>query len=222
MSLGRAAPLALALALLACAAAHAAANDPNDPRVKTTAAGQAAAEAAVLRSSDLGGAWAQVVVATPYTIKVPVCATHETNYSALTLSGHAETEFSLSSEITVDADVEVYASSGQVDTLFHKMLQPNLDGCLRYDLFKSVGREGTIGAVARLPLLRAGSHTAAYRITVLYPVKGKTVPVDSDYLFVANHATAFFVSVIAPGDDQSELAPLEQRIADVLAVRARA
>ncbi len=92
-------------------------------------------------------------------------------------------------------------------TLFRQMLQPGLEGCLRFDLFKSVGTAATVGAATRLTLPKVGSHTAAYRVAVLYKVSGKQVPIDSDFLFLAQRRTVFFVSVVAPGIDSKRSFP---------------
>jgi len=212
----------LAAVLLALALSSLARADSFDPKVKTTSADQAAARAALLRGSDLGPSWSALAVATPYSIKLPVCQVDQANYSSLTLSGHAEAQYSLARTITVDSDVEVYKSVAQVTTLFRLMLQPGLEGCLRFDLFKSVGTAATVGAATRLKLAMVGDHTAAYRVAVLYKVNGKQVPIDSDFLFLAKHRTVYFVSLVAPGIDSSELPSLEQRIARDLVAHARA
>ena len=213
----------LALVAALAFAGAAAAKEPNDPAVHLRAADQAAATASELRASALGAAWSPVGLATPATIKIPICPTAPVDYGHLTLTGHAESAYTLrSAGILVDADVEVFASAGEVSTLFRLMLGPGLASCLRYDLFKSVGTLGRIGAVETLPLAGAGSEHAAYRLPLTYTLKGAPVPVVADYLFVAARRTVFFVNLVAPRTATSELGPLERGLARSLAAGARA
>ena len=206
--------VALAAALVAAAVAAA---DSTDPRTKLTTADQAHATASLLRFSDLGPAWSGAAEK-PTTLKIPVCPGDQANNSDLTLTGHAESYLELKSEgLEVDTDVEIFKSAAEVETLFKRMVTPLLSACLKYDLLKSLGSAGvSIGNVALLKLTPAGAHSSDYRVALKY--KGN--PVVSDYIFVSQGRTQFFVNVVAPEPLSSQLLPLEDRIAATLAVRA--
>jgi hypothetical protein len=70
--------------------------------------------------------------------------------------------------------------------------------------------------VTRLGLARVGTHSSDYRVSLSY--NGHVLV--SDYLFVAQGRTQFFVNVVAPRPLASELPALENRIAKTLAGRA--
>jgi hypothetical protein len=204
----------IAAALLTAAAAAA---DSTDPKTKLTKVDQARAAASLLRFSDLGPAWSGAGE-TPTTLKIPVCPGDQPNNSDLTLTGHAESYLQLKSEgLQIDTDVEIFETAGQVGTLVKRMVTPLLSGCLRYDLLKSLGSSAaTVGNVTLVKLRDAGTHSSDYRVSLTYGGH----PVVSDYLFVSQGRTQFFVNVVAPGPLTGQLLGLEDRIAATLAGRA--
>ena len=206
--------LAVIAALVGAAVAEA---DSTDPKTKITPADQAHATASLLKFSDLGPAWSGAGE-TPTTLKIPVCPGDQANNSDLTLTGHAESYLVLKSEgLQIDTDVEVFKSAGEVNTLVKRMVNPLLSACLKYDLLKSLGSAGaTVGNVTLLKLQKAGSHSSDYRVSLKYSGH----PVVSDYIFVSQGRTQFFVNVVAPGPLTSQLLALEDRIATTLAGRA--
>jgi hypothetical protein len=208
----------LLLALLAAlASAAVAAADSTDPRTKLTKADQAQATASLLRFGDLGPAWSGAGE-TPSTLKIPVCPGDQPNNSDLTLTGHAESYLELKSEgLQIDTDVEIFKSARQVDTLVARMVTPLLSACLKYDLLKSLGASGaSVGSVTLVKLEQVGAHRSDYRVSVRYGGH----PIVSDYLFISQGRTQFFVNVVAPGPLTSQLLALEDRIAATLAGRA--
>lgn len=209
--------LAFLAALVTLVAAALAAADATDPRTKITKLDQAQAVASLLKFSDLGPAWAGAGE-TPSTLKIPVCPGDQPNNSDLTLTGHAESYLELKSEgLQVDTDVEVFKSAGEVNTLVKRMVTPLLSACLKYDLLKSLGSLGaSLGNVTLLKLEKVGSHSSDYRVSLKYGGH----PIVSDYIFVSQGRTQFFVNVVAPGPLTSQLLALEDRIAATLAGRA--
>jgi hypothetical protein len=203
--------------LAALAATAAAAADSTDPRTKITKTDQAHATASLLRFSDLGPAWSGAGE-TPSTLKIPVCPGDQPNNSDLTLTGHAESYLELKSAgLQIDTDVEIFKSARQVNALFKRMVTPLLSACLKYDLLKSLGASSaSVGSVTLLRLQRVGAHSSDYRVSVKYGGH----PVVSDYIFVSQGRTQFFVNVVAPGPLTSQLLALEDRIAATLAGRA--
>jgi hypothetical protein len=210
-------PLAVLAVLAALVGAAVAAADSTDPKTRLTTADQARAAASLLRFSDLGPAWSGAGER-PTTLKIPVCPGDQANNSDLTLTGHAESYLTLKSAgLQIDTDVEVFASARQVDKLVKRMVTPLLSACLKYDLLKSLGSSGaSVGKVTLVKLHQAGSHSSDYRVAVAYGGH----PVVSDYLFVSQGRTQFFVNVVAPSPLTSELLALEDRIAATLAGRA--
>ncbi len=211
-------PVLVALVAVLVVTASAAA-DANDPKTKIAKADQAHAAAATLRFSDLGPAWSGGAE-TPNSLKIPLCPANPPNYSALTITGHAESGLSLATEgVDVDTDVEVFKSKAQVAALVSKMLGPALGSCLRYDLVNSIGKAAAVGAMTKEPVAKVGDSASLYRLSLSLKSGGKTVHVLSDYLFLSSGRTQFFVNVVAPASVAGQLAGLENNIAKTLAAR---
>jgi len=211
---------ALAVGLVTASAALAA--DPLDPKVKITATDQAHARAALLVRNDLGPAWVGGE-RKPNALKLPVCPAQHPDDSDLTISGHTEAVFNNGNGgIQVDSDVVILRSAKQVDTQFNRILQPKLATCLKYDLFKSVGGTNVIiGKVTRLDLAKVGTHSALFRVALIYKTGKTGVDVISDFMFLGQGRTEWFVNVVAPASVDSQLVALENRIARTLVKRAR-
>jgi hypothetical protein len=64
-----------------------------------------------------------------------------------------------------------------------------------------------------------GDHVGLFRLSLTLKSGGKTVRVLSDYLFLSNGRTQFFVNIVAPANVESELPALESHIAKTLALR---
>ncbi|MEI8105077.1 MAG: hypothetical protein WCH31_04440 [Actinomycetes bacterium] len=219
----RVASLAAVLVVATMLGAAALAADPLDPKVRITTADQAHASAALLLKSDLGPGWSGGE-RKPDALKIPVCPAYHPNYSDLTITGHAEALYSLDSAgIQIDTDVEVLKSAKQVDSQFARILQPKLPTCLKYDLLKSIGGSGsTFTLVKRLPVPALGTHAAIFRVVIAVKSGSTTVSVFADFGFFAKGRTEFFMNVVAPSTDESQLLPLETRLARTMIGRAKA
>jgi hypothetical protein len=207
----------------ALVAASLASADSSDPKVKIVAADQRAASAAVLRFSDLGGAWTGGATK-PTSLKIPVCAAGNPNNSDLVITGHAESVVSLQSQgITFDSDALVLASAEQAQRLVSRMMRPDLPQCLAFDLERSglLGASYTVGLVSKLAVPSVGDDSAGFRFPVSVKVNGKKVNVLADYLFVTKDRTQFFVVVTAPSNLGAALSTLESHVAHTLAGRGR-
>jgi hypothetical protein len=210
------------VASLAVAAAATAA-DSLDPVIKISKADQAYAGKLVLRFKDLGPAWSGGAEK-PTSLKIPVCPSNMPNNHDLTITAHAESGLDLqSAAIRVDTDVLLFKSARQVAKLVQRIIKaPTLSDCLRYDLIKSVGGQGvTIVGVSRVPVAKAGDHSALFRVTLAVKSGSKTVPVYSDFLYVSQGRAQYFVNIVAPGAIHSELPSLENGIAKRLAAKAK-
>jgi hypothetical protein len=212
---------ALAAALLVAAVAAAA--DSTDPKVKLTKADQALAAKLVLRTTDLGPAWAGGAEK-PTSLKIPICPSNQPNNSDLIVTGHAESGLNLQTAATqVDTDVLIFKNAKQAAKLVKRVLEsPAIGDCLRYDLLKSVGGQGvTIVGVSRVKVAKAGDHSALFRVTLSVKSGSTTVPVYSDFLYVSQGRAQYFVNIVAPGAIKSELPSLENGIAKKLAAKAK-
>ena len=215
--------LGLGVALAALVVPAAAARDPWDPKTKIRAADQAAAARVVLTRDDLGAGWTGGA-RTPTSFKAPTCPAQRPNDGDLTLTGHAESLFSNGNGgIQVDSDVEVFPSEKQAKARFTRFLQPKLFTCLEYDLAKSVGGTGvTFLKPSRLAFAEVADRTAAFRVPLAVKAGGRTVTVDSDYLFLGVGRSQIYVNVIAPSVQEPQLAAFELRLAKLLVKRVRA
>jgi hypothetical protein len=200
-----------------------AAADSTDPKVRLSKADQAYAAKLLLRTNDLGAAWAGGAEK-PTSLKLPICPANQPNNSDLTVTGHAESRLNLQSAATqVDTDVLVLERVKQVSALVKRiLLSPSLSDCLRYDLIKSVGGQGvTIIGVSQVPVAKAGDHSALYRVTLSVKSGATVVRVYSDFLYVSQGRAQYFVNIVAPGAIRTELPSLENRIAKRLAAKAK-
>jgi hypothetical protein len=222
----RAVLIAAVCALAASAAALAA--DPTDPKTKLTKADQARAAATLVRFTDLGSAWSGGPIK-PTSLKAPICPVNKPNNSDLTLTGHAESTLSLANAgLQVSSDVEVFRTAAMVKKLVKRTLDSaSLTQCLQYNLLKSPGFAGSGAAprgVKALPVVKAGDRSLLYRVEVGVKVPGTKLPVVvwADFLFVTKGRTQVFVNLVAPSSAGTAVTQLENRIAKLVAARAKA
>jgi hypothetical protein len=199
--------------------------DPLDPKVKYTAAGQAAAKATLLTQSDLGPAWTNRSTAEPSSLKAPICPQLRPNYSKLTIVGHAESVFDNGNGgFQVTSDVEVWKTKKQAVQHMNALLKPALAGCIRYSLLKSVGQAETV-TLLKTKVRKLGKFadvSVSYRVPVAIKVGKQSVVVNSDYIFIRKGATEIYINVTAPSTNPAQVDEFEKRIARTLAARIHA
>jgi len=211
----------VAVSLVAAAAAAA---DPLDPKTKIVASDQAAAVAALLTRADLGSGWAGGEI-TPTSLKAPRCPTLQPSFHDLTLTGHAEASFHhATTGWEIDTDVTILKTQKQVTTQYKRLLQPALEGCIRYDLLKTTGTDpnASLGPTKHLKFPRLATVSVLYRVPILYKVGKQTVTFDDDTMFLSKSRTQFWVNFLAPSTEVATLDLREQEIAEALLKRARA
>jgi hypothetical protein len=208
---------ALAGSLAAVVVGTAAARDPWDPRSKFTKVDQAAAKAAVIQQNDLGQGWTGGPQGSP-SFKAPTCPAQRPNDGDLTLTGHAESVYSNGNGgLQIDSDIEVFTTAKQAKARFDRFLQPKLFTCLRYDLLKSLGgTKVTFLKGKRLDFAKVAERTAVFRLPIVY----KNATIDFDFLFIGQGRSQFYVNIVAPSVQESQLPAFELRLAKVLAGRA--
>ena len=162
--------------------------------MKISTADQEVAAASVLRFTDLGAAWSGGPRSRrPQDPGVP---SNQPNNTDLTITGHAESLLQLESQgLQVDTDVLVFKNAAQAKKLVERMLKPTLGECLVYDLEKSGGSaRATRSALQQLPAPKVADNATIFRVPVNVKSGGQKVAVFSDYIFVSQGRTQFFVN----------------------------
>jgi hypothetical protein len=211
------------LACLAFALACAAVAAADDPTVRIVRADQLKAEAALLKLKDFGVGWTGGK-RTPSKLTAPKCPGFDPKESDLTVTGHAEARFTYTrGSVVFDQDNQVLESDKAVNTDFARVIQPKLKDCLAYEL-KQSGKGQVVSVVVReLPFPKLGTHSAAYRGTmVLRAGGGRTVTFVSDFVFIGQGRYEYSLNVVAPAVLGGELASFEQSIAQKLVKKAGA
>ena len=210
----------LAGVVLALAFAAAAAAD--DPTVRIVRADQLKAEAALLKLKDFGVGWAGGR-RTPSKLTAPKCPGFDPKESDLTVTGHAEARFTYArGSVVFDQDNQVLESEKAVSTDFARVIQPKLKDCLAYEL-KQSGKGQIVSVVVReLPFPRLGTHSAAYRGTMVLHAGTRKVTFVSDFIFIGQGRYEYSLNVVAPAVLGGELASFEQSIAQKLVKKAGA
>jgi hypothetical protein len=211
---------AAAAALVAAAAGSA---DPLDPKIRINSGDQAAAAGVLVTRDDLGAGWAGGRI-NPVSLKMPRCPTLQPNFSALTLTGHVESNFNNGNGgWQIDTDVTVLKSAKQVTRQFALLAKPQLGTCVRYDVLKTTGSDPNIklGLVKRLSFPKVGTFARAYRTTIVVKAGKGTVTVYDDTLMLAKGRTSVWMNFIAPSTEVGPLELREQELAKLLLKRIR-
>jgi hypothetical protein len=218
---GRLTIVAAAAAALVLAAAALA--DPLDPKVKIVPRDQAAARAALLTRADLGAAWNGGALATPSSLKAPVCPSLRPDYSKLTITGHTEARFDNGNGgFQVVADVEVWRTVAQATEHMGALFRPKLPTCIKYALSKSVGGTNVLLLpVKRLKIAKLADVTAHYRAPIVVKSGKQSFTVLSDFVFLRKGRTEIYLNVIAPSTDEQQVTTFVTRIARTVLKRVR-
>ena len=207
--------VAAALVSLLCATAALA----DAPAVKISKADQAKAVAALLRRSDLGAGWIGGAVA-PSPLTPPNCPGFNPKESDLTVTGHADARFTFASGVLeLDQDVQVLATSADVEKDFHRTISPQLGDCLAYQLAQaaetSPGRDGD-----EIPFPATGSVSAVYHARVTVRSGKAEGTLLSDYVFFGEGRVEYEFTIIAPVGAGSQLPLFELNLAQILLKQA--
>ena len=219
-----------ALVLAATATATATAREVQ--HVRLTAAGQAAARAAMLRKADLGtgGKWVKSAQSSHSGSSSKICPDFQPKESDLVTNGHAETAYKASG-IQFGTTADVYATAKMSLLLWQRMVQsPKLAGCLGKAFV-----EGAVGAAKadkgplprlvsarRVPFARLGARTAAFRFLLDVPTTKGGVRVMADMVFIGRGRTQLFLLTVAPNVIAPFMTIAEARIGRLLVGRMRA
>jgi hypothetical protein len=213
----------LLAALAALVVTGAAVADPLDPGQKLTPADQAIAKAAVLVQGDLGAAWKGGLSATPSSLKAPICPSLRPDFSKLTLTGHAESQFANGNGgLQITSDAEVWKTLRQAEAHMKALIVPSLPKCIKYSFLKTPGGSKlTLFPVKVRQLGKFADVSVGYRELVGYRIGKQTVPVIADFVFLRKGRTEIYVNVVAPSSADEQLTAFETRLARALVGRVR-
>jgi hypothetical protein len=213
--------VAAAATLMTAATASA---DALDPKTHISSADQAAAAHVLVTRDDLGTGWAGGQI-TPVSLKMPRCPTLQPNFSKLTLTAHAESNFNNGNGgWQIDTDVTMLKTARQVSTQFALLSKPQLGTCVRYDVLKTTGSDPSVklGLVKLLPFPSLATFTRAYRTSIVVTAGKASVTVYDDTLMLGKGRTSIWMNFVAPSTDRGPLELREQQLAKLLLARSRA
>ncbi|MEI8105078.1 MAG: hypothetical protein WCH31_04445 [Actinomycetes bacterium] len=191
------------------------------PTMRINATDQARATSALLHRVDFGHDW-QGGQTRPSQLTAANCPGFDPKESDLIVSGHAEARFAVPQfNVSFNQDVQVLTDAASVRTDFERTIQPELAGCLGYQIRKQAKVSNV--TVARLTFPPTGNVSAAFRAS--FSVKGPRGPVKfiSDYVYFGVGRLEYAFNVVAPaGPGADQLVPFEAAMAQASITRAAA
>lgn len=192
-------------------------------RVRFTAAGQAAARAAVLERADLGPLPGWTGGATkPSPPGTPPCPTYRPKQSDLVLTGSAETQWKRPG-LEIQSDAQVLATPKMVLLDWQRtVVAPQMLPCMRSALAKKFS-SGTTRFVSAnwIAFPRLATYTRALRVVLDVANPGGTVPVVLDTVLVGRGRTEVTLATTAPLVAATAVRVAEIRLARLLVNRIR-
>ena len=191
-------------------------------QVRLTAAGNAAARAAVVARSDLGSSAAWTGVSKkPDLSSSSTCAGFDPKESDLVIVGAAETDWKHPG-LEFDSVAEVLQAAKMVQLDWQRvMLSPKLLPCLRKTVPQGIGARGKLVAARELAVPQLATYAKAFEIVVDVKSGSQTVRIMIDMLFVARGRTEITLTTAAAFAARSVVQPAEIRLARALVARAR-
>lgn len=221
--MSRTAALAAALAVACTFAATAVGREADREHVKLTAAGQAAARAAVLRRADFAGSgWVGGRAKADLPGAGPSCGGYRPKQSDLVLTGIAKSEFS-GNGFQVTSEAQVLKTRRMVALDWQRtVLAPGMTACLRSSLAKSFGSRAKLVSFAQLAFPRLGPYARAYRAVVDVHATAGTVRLLSDLVLVGRSRTEVTLSLSGAAQAKAVLARADRAFARLSLKRIRA
>ncbi len=207
---------ALAAALLLAGAAVA-----DKEQIHLTAAGQAAARAAVMHRADLGGGGGWTGGSKkPDLSSGTGCANFKPKQSDLVLIGAAETVFKHPG-VEFDSEAQVLQTPAMVRLDWQRtVLAPQVMPCLRSNLEKQLTSSERLVSVRRIPFPALSGYTRAYRTTVDVKSTSGTTRVFVDLILIGRSSTEITLTTTAPLVAEAPVRAAELRLAHILVARA--
>jgi hypothetical protein len=205
----------LALTLVGAASA-------DKEQIHLTAAGQAAARAAVLTKADFGTAtgWTGGHQK-PDLSSTPPCANWDPKQSDLVVIGASRTVYKHPG-IEFDSETRVLQTPQMVALDWQRtVLAPQLLPCLRSAVGKSAGASTRVLSVTRIAFPKLSTRTGGIRIVVEVKSGGSTARVFVDTLLVGRGGYELSLTTTAPLAAQASVKAAEVRLMRTLVSRAR-
>jgi hypothetical protein len=202
-----------ALAVLAFAGVAAADTQP----VNLTAAGQAAARAAVITRSDFGGVpgWTGGAK-TPSVSSSLSCRSYNPKQSDLVLIGDARTVWK-NTGIELDSEAHVLKTSGMVQLDWQRsVLSPEVMPCLRSSLAKALSPSEKLLSISQVDFPAIAPYARKYRVIL----DVNNVRAIVDLVLVGSGQTEITLTTTAPLSTDAVVSTAEIRLATVLLGRA--
>jgi hypothetical protein len=191
-------------------------------QIKLTAADQAAAQAVVLRRSDLGSTGWQGGATKPNLSSGISCPNFHPKVSDLVITGAAETSFRRSTLVFGNLIVILRTRRMVALDWRRSFLAPGAIACLRQTMSDALGSSGKLVSFRKLAFPGVTSRTAVFRAVISVKAGGKAVRVLTDLVFVAKSRTEITLNVAAPASAAKAVSAAERRIVRTLVTRARA
>ena len=191
-------------------------------KVQLTAAGQAAARAAVLTRADIGtaGGWTGGATKPDLSSTLP-CANFRPKQSDLVLIGAAASTWKHAG-LEFQSEAQVLRTPGMVRLDWQRtVLAPNVLPCLRSVFSKQAG-SGRLVSLRRLAFPQIAEYTRAFRGLLDVPASGTTVRVMVDMVLAGRGRTEITLMSFAPFAAEQAVRAAEVRLARVLVARVRA
>jgi len=208
----------------AVALASAGAAMADKEKVHLTAAGQAAARAAVVRRADLGAApgWTGGMKKPTLSGGTLACPGFNPKQSDLVLNGAAESVWK-NGGIEIDSEAQVLQTAQMVRLDWQRtVLAPQVISCLRRSITNQLPASARLVSVRRRAFPKVATFARAYRIVTDVTVNGRTIPIMFDFVLVGTRRTEITLMTTAPLAGAAPVAAAELRLAVLLVHRARA
>lgn len=206
-------------AAIAAALTFAAAALADQWQIHRTAAGNAAAHAAVVSRADLGSAtgWTGGYKK-PDLSSTPPCGTFHPKQSDLVVIGAAASAWSHQG-LELDSQANVLQTAAMVRTDWRRtVIDPRATACLRSSLGKELGKNAKLVSFGVAAFPHVASLVRAYRAVVA--VGGTKVSVD--VIAFGKGRTEMELTTIAPLGASAVVRLAERRLAEKLVARAKA
>ena len=194
-------------------------------RTQLTAAGQAAADAAVMARDDLTApaSWKGGPQKPDLSPPAPCLGFHP-KQSDIVRTGVAQSIFSDSSGISFDSEAQVVRSARMLRLDWKRtVLAPQAAGCLRERMLRRIrASKRTFVAFGRVTFPRVTTRTVAFRVIYDDRASSRKVRRFTDLVFLGTTRTELFIGTTAPLSQSSYVFPAEIRLARRLVARSPA
>jgi hypothetical protein len=176
----------------------------------------------VLKSADLGGAWAGGYVK-PDLNDALVCANYHPKQSDLVVTGAAESKFSVSGA-QLDSVAQVFRSPAMVETDWKRsVLNPQLPSCLRTTLAGNLSATQKLVSLGRLAFPEGnGIHGREYRLVIEETANGTVARGILDLIVFSRGRSELSLTTIGSYADRANISKVERVLAGVMLTRATA